>query len=212
MRRCPSCATSPQCAAAHQQCFIVYVKQCGLSTCEALDRVRTIALYRSPWPKIPHLYLQPCNQLYADLIARIAPGSDLGRLRSLPLEILDAIKRLSPHALLWRTMSTIALAHQATSIIQPTQNLALASIGKWVRGSKGPALTYDQQPVVKIIIDSSGIREIQRLEEWPSFRSQNSRSEFYIIEEARKLHDVRAQLKVLQLPTVHSSLPESDRR
>lgn len=195
---------SLQCAAAHHQCLIVYLKQCGLPLCQGLDCIRTIALFRSPWSKLPQLCLRPNNQIHAEVIDRIAARSGLARLQSLPPELLHAIRQLSPHALLWRTMRTIALALQASLQKEPTQTFALAGIRQWCRESRGLAFAHDQQSLIKITVDSSGIREITRLHEWPPCCLQNSESESYIIEEAARLSGVKAQLKVPQLSTPSS--------
>lgn len=187
---------SLQCAAAHHQCLTVYLKQCGLPIRQGLDCVRTIALFRNPWSKLPQMRLRPYDPIHAGVMDRIAARSGLARLRSLPSELLYAIRQLSPHAFLWRTISTLALANQASLLIEPTQTFALADIRQWCRGSKGLAFAYDQQSLIKITVDSSGIREIERLHEWPPCCLQTSEFESYVVEEAARLRGVKVQLKV----------------
>ncbi|PSR77849.1 hypothetical protein BD289DRAFT_137376 [Coniella lustricola] len=165
-RSCKLCAASPECAAVHHHCFIVYVKQCRLALQDALDSIRTIVLYRHPWAKFPLLDLRSSSRAY-NFLADIAEESDLARLRSLPNEILHIIRLLSPDAWLWRTQKVFALAHQPRQISK-IQALPLQNIAKW---------------------------RVERLQQWPGSVPQNSKRQAFVIEPAANLRGIEAQIK-----------------
>lgn len=196
---CKACADSPQSAIVHQECLFVFVQRSLLKISQAFDHIRTIALFRKPWEKKPYL-LHPRFYERANIrpSKQVAAEFDVALLFKFPSEVLKLIKDMSPHALIWRSMSAIAVADQ----ILPTQSaqfFSLISIRKWTRGSERPEFAHDQHSVVKITIDSRGIRAIEQLQERPSFRFTESGLEHYVVEEAGQLRDVQVCMKVKHL-------------
>lgn len=127
---------------------------------------------------------------------RIASGSDLAPLRYLPVELLDIVKRLSPHAWLWRFLSVLDLSCRAPSTVQPLRTFALDDIEAWKRGDDTPTISGDKRSAVRITIDSDGIRNIERLCERPAFSQTSSSDRAYIVEEVATISGVKAHTKV----------------
>lgn len=196
---CRFCAKSPYCAAVHSPCFAIYIKHCGLPIARALSLLHTTILFRSPWARMPHLHLIPYDRLW-DMRNEIASIPGLAGLRTLPLEILDIIKKLSPQAFLWRFISALGFARRATSSTQLAQTLALQDIERWNRGGPDLAISDGRQTAIRITIDSDGIQEIERLHKVPAYLPDISRHNAFIVEDAGKIRNTTGYLKVIIPP------------
>lgn len=207
-----------ECATIHQHCFIVFVRGCKLPICQALKHLRTVVMFRRPWNKAPHLYTLSPHQ--TNLEGDSYPAN-LAELNNLPLELLNIIRRFSPHAALWRTISVLNLSRRSTPFpCQPvdgknsagigngirgdsiTRIFALESIQYWKRGynqtmSLITISSVDTRPFIRLIIDSDGIQSIERLPTRPAFISQNSPHESYIVEDIATVSGVQVYIKVL---------------
>lgn len=203
---CGSCALSPECAAIHHQCFISFVLECRsrLPLSQALDALRTIVFYRRPWPKAAWIKLQPGIQ-YTEATrywvhhTGIEDTSVLFRLRYLPPELLDAIRRLSPYAWLWRLTSIFALSHRVP-IPTPPQQISLELIGSWIRGENIAIISNSKQPVLRVTIDTEGIQMLSRIPQRPDVYPSVSHYNVYLIEEISSLPGVQVQIKVYPPP------------
>lgn len=201
---CRCCAaSSPEAAAVHHQCLTIFIdeclrQKCHLSPSQALGHLRDIVFYRRPWYKACHLYDRPLSsEAEQYVLSKIADTSDLAGLRYLPAEIVHMIRQFSSGTWLWRFMSVWDLARRATVSAQPLQISALGTIQRWTRGDSAAVLsTSNDQPIVKITIDSFGIQSIVRLSERPSFRPSVSQHQSYVVDEVTEFSGVQACSKV----------------
>ncbi|KAI5865028.1 hypothetical protein GGS23DRAFT_603707 [Durotheca rogersii] len=145
-------------------------------------------------------------------LLRIMHICGLPRLQSLPPELVELIRQLSPHALFWRAISTISLASNVTIPPQPLLVFPLKDIETWKRGESVVRITEQTgrcRPMTRLTVDSEGIQKIDRLPATPKYRRGETVSRYaYIVERAEALSSVQAHLKDnllrLMLP---SSLP-----
>lgn len=210
---CTYCASSPECAALHHQCYVTFVLHCRLPLPQALQALRNVVFYRRPWPKAPRMNLQPGPQ-HAEAARRWvqsgipADTSDpcLLRLRCLPPELLDIVRRFSPHAWLWRFASLCSLS-PCVPTPEPPRHVALERIESWTRGDNaagaaGPVVpNLDERPILIITVDAEGIRTLARVPERLDVCPSVSHCEAYLVEDISSLTGVQVQIKVRPLST-----------
>ncbi|KAH8746914.1 hypothetical protein F5883DRAFT_584914 [Diaporthe sp. PMI_573] len=207
---CKTCAKAPESVAIHSQCFKTFTKEFKMSVPQVLEYLWTIAYYRQPWSRTPHLGLMSCHEVSKSWLARIPHDSDLAGLRLIPAELLDIIKHLSPHAYLWRFVSILACTPRPISAQLP-QTVALGTIESWKRGDQQVVHVGSKRPIMRIKIDSEGIQAIERLPELPKVSPESSRHLVYIVEDMASYPGVQACVKDgllrLRLPSYIASLP-----
>ncbi len=191
------CALSPECVPIHHDCLVIFTRECPLAEPEALARLWTIGCYRNPWPKTPLLHLAPHGRFVKEAFLEITRICGLSRLHSLPSELMELIRQLTPHALFWRALSTISLAYLVTTPPQPLLVLPLQDIKTWERGKSVVRISELRRPVIRLTIDSNGIWKIDRLPAPPKYRRDGTaNSHAYIVETEESLSSVQAHLKV----------------
>lgn len=164
---------------------------------QAFDHVRDVLFYRRPWYKASPLRIRPLHtQSEQDGLSRIANNSDLAGLKSLPVELVQIIRRFSPGAWLWRFISVWDLARHASVSARLWQTLALDTIESWKRGDSPRMVSDSSHPITRVTIDSYGLQSITRLPEWPTFCPSVSRHQTYIVSETAKLSLIQAHTNV----------------
>lgn len=201
---CRRCVSSPECAAVHHQCFVSFILGCRLPLHQSCDALRTIVFYRRPWSKAATMKLRPGLQ-HAEATRRwlhkIADTSDLFRLPCLPPELLEVVRRLSPNAWLWRLTSIVDLASRVPAPA-PSQQVAVGRIESWTRGTNATIASNNQQSILRITLDTEGIRTLARVPKRPDVCPSVSQDEAYLVEGMFNLPGAQVQI-IVRPPRAH---------
>lgn len=119
----------------------------------------------------------------------------------LPQELCDLISSYTQSHISWRYRKVLERLHEISSIPKGSQSaidMPLAEISSWRRGDlvATQAATDTDDQFVRIIIDSGGIREIERFSTAEEPSHSTSLHELFVVEEADKLAQVEAQFSV----------------
>ncbi|PTB70417.1 hypothetical protein BBK36DRAFT_1107697 [Trichoderma citrinoviride] len=208
-RECSACATSSEAVALHQDCYEILTARCRLKDTQLLlRRLLEVASWRKPWRGArPLLLPRNVDKPRLDVVAK---HLGLPQLSALPVELADMILQRSADALLWRGIAAWRLAECLASMRddprQP-QIMWLREILSWERG--GELVTSQLQalpPVVRLTLDSDGIRCVERLSGQPAYLRGGHTHTAYIVASVNDetLRHVRAELAHgqmrLQLP------------
>ncbi len=189
----------PRASPVHYECLTIFLQECPLAEADALARLWTTGCFRNPWPKTPLLHLAVPPVADEEAWLRITDICGLGMMRSLPQEIVELIRPLTPHALFWRAFSTVSLASSTTTVPQPLLVLPLCDIESWTRG--GPVVRVSEQgrlPCLRLTIDANGIQSIERIQDLPqySYMETTANLHAYLVAPETQLAGVQAHLKV----------------
>lgn len=201
------CSDAPKSSTVHYDCFKIF-KQTARSK-EALNRLWVAASWRKPWrqnggPPTPFLLPEPIS-ITRPVLIEIARKFDVVRMFALPYEILYMIQRYSEESLFWRFAAATDLATRINRLpIDTLSTLPIANIRSWVRGTPADlfnsAEDFQQESIIRLIIDSRGIRQIERVSkvEPVSIRTR-SFDLAYVVQPESQLEDVAFQFKVSEI-------------
>ncbi|KAL6871352.1 hypothetical protein J3F83DRAFT_773044 [Trichoderma novae-zelandiae] len=203
-RECPTCATSSEAVAVHHDCYKILTQKCRVKDGQVLlRRLLALASWRKPWAGARPLLL-PSN-VDKPRLDLVAGQLGLPQLSALPLELVQLILNRSADALLWRGISAWRLAEYLADVrddLKPPQIIALRDVTSWERGGEvvtGQSTTLP--PVVRLTIDSEGIRSVERLASQPPYLRGSHKLAAYIVGsvEDETLRHVRVQFAHGQL-------------
>lgn len=156
-----------------------------MNASDKMHRLFDAASWMNPWKNSPAMKLEPSVSLDSgrgiDLAADICgmPG-----LRGLPLELADIVSDFARPSTLWRFASVLDLVEELSQeSFDLMESIPLNLISSWDRGSK-PVLELDNSanPFIRLVIDSRGLRHIQRLSEMPQPAEGRTDSYAYVLE------------------------------
>lgn len=169
-------------AMLHTECFELFKQHCKHP--DALHRLFRLAAWRKPWLQIPNFSLPEARDVVSlPLIARMSEAYGFRDLSGLPVEILFSIWNHCPGALLWRYALAMGIAEQLSVPEQdPTESMSLTEISSWTRG-RSPILSSasDSESKTLVILDSRGIRSIERLSEGRKSPYRQSDNQRYLV-------------------------------
>ncbi|KAI1206000.1 uncharacterized protein F4807DRAFT_242178 [Annulohypoxylon truncatum] len=194
--KCKICAASPHFIPVHYECFHIF-QQCCVENISVLDRLWTMAAWRSPWRRARPIYLFR-NQPDLNSLKAISHTCQLPQLCKLPIELLVIIHGYSEHALLWRAVSAHSLAsHVSSTSPEPLFTMPLGNILSWKRGGKLEKCcdnSSSRMPIVRLTIDSDGISKIESTLDRLSKDAAHVRFA-YIVEQKQTIGKLAAQFK-----------------
>ncbi|SPO07084.1 uncharacterized protein DNG_09778 [Cephalotrichum gorgonifer] len=160
---CPQCAASPEAATLHLECFEAFRQ--AYAPVDALDRLWRAASWRRPWRSAPAVVLPERGTIGA--VEAVAAKCGLPELSRMPPEIIHMVRGYSESALFWRLVAALDLAVQfKTGPPGSLHSVALFQVAGWKRGCGSPPTSSDDldgHRVIRLTIDSRGIKEIERL-------------------------------------------------
>ena len=125
---------------------------------------------------------------------------DLGmsRMQLLPPEILQIIYRDSATSLSWRYCAASKLSEQLPAVSsEQLFSIPLCTVSAWERGSRPVILeAIHHLPVIRLTIDSRGIKRVERLSGHPQFNRWRTDSQVFVTLDQRDLDGVSAHFKV----------------
>ncbi|KAF4497327.1 hypothetical protein FAGAP_6489 [Fusarium agapanthi] len=147
----------------------------------ALERVWVAAAWRIPWvvrssQSMPHIgFIEPG---LVSISSSTAEALHMPQLATLPSEVLQLIAAYSRGSILWRYLVIGARAEELfmfdESISKGDDDMQynLGTVKKWHRGQDAE---FDEDSpesfVFRLILDSHGLLDIERLPDWPEYRS-----------------------------------------
>ncbi|KAI1104521.1 hypothetical protein F4804DRAFT_306751 [Jackrogersella minutella] len=211
---CKLCRLSPEAATIHVDCFLLFRQR--YNSTDILQRLWISAAWRTPWRDGPTSSIDDEHTTIPDISA---VGSCLVPiLRCLPPEIVQLIREYSAESLLWRFGLALGLSLRLSSLSTSGELVStlLPNCLTWERDSlSAPAMcSVSQLRIIRLTIDSFGIKKIERLPEIPSYNPRRSdRSTFVTIGESQA-QNVVAHFKFgtlrLEFPNMNPSFQSWD--
>ncbi|KAF5688883.1 hypothetical protein FDENT_4599 [Fusarium denticulatum] len=176
--RCRDCKGSPESVTMHSECYCLFLQT--YHDKPALERVWVAAAWRIPWvvrssQSMPHIgFIEPG---LVSISSSAAEGLGIPQLATLPSEVLQLIVAYSRGSLVWRYPIIIARAEELSRVDESSSKddgmlYNLSTVKKWHRGQDAE---FDEDPpesfVFRLTLDSHGLLDIERLPEWPEYKS-----------------------------------------
>ncbi|KAF4956568.1 hypothetical protein FGADI_3720 [Fusarium gaditjirri] len=182
---------------------------------DAMDPIWVASAWKFPWRHRPlrrkprldltDMTLVPIGRPVAEAIG--IPG-----LVSLPQEVLQMVRSYIPnndfwlYSLIQNTAKEMSLSFQ--NPVEPEQDatrFSLATAKAWKRGVQGmnPALDESEPGpfIVRLTVDSLGLKEVQRLQDWPEYNHVRSNTCAYVFFTQGQANSSFISLKVSRLLT-----------
>ncbi len=193
---CSRCAASTEASTIHLDCFQLFKRECRPE--KALEHLWIAAAWRTPWRQAPHLLLDDRATL---LSSSVCMAYGIPELVSLPSEIVQMVRGYSASSLLWRWSSALDLASRLSVVAleEKLVSIPLCNVLAWERGQPPPPATRPVQPIIRLTIDSYGIKKIERLSENPRYNGQRCDDVAFVLLEEFRLKDVVIHFKVVSM-------------
>lgn len=174
---------------------------------DKMDRLFTAATWRYPWKNVPAMKLEPSLDLDGgrslDLAAEIC---GMPNLLNLPFELAEMVRDFARPSTLWRFASVLNLvASLSVDPFSTMESIPLSDISSWERGSAPTTSPAGNDPVIRLTIDSRGLRMIERLPEMPNPAEFRTDSFAYAVEHEQVFKGVTADFS---LGFGHLNMPE----
>lgn len=197
---CSICASAPEFMLVHYDCYQIF-RECSrqafrLEEHEFLDWLWTVSSWRNPWPRSLPIKLRE-EDMDQSALVRMAEAAGLPQLCKLPPEVVRIIRDFSRHALLWRSISVVALVSKKPQL-QPFLRVPLDGVPSWKREESFWLTSYPlpKPSHVRLTIDFHGISKVERLHERPLYDGDISMRLAFIVECASDTTDIYAEFKV----------------
>jgi len=118
----------------------------------------------------------------------VAGKYGLPGLTKLPQEILQIIRNYSASAHFWRYVSGLDLAARLAETPEPDPEeeylvVPLREVVRWERGTSNPEVSKEPLPVIRLTIDSRGIRRVESLtEEQARYRHERYDDRLFVVQ------------------------------
>lgn len=173
---CRQCAITTEAAAIHLECFELF-RQTYMPI-DALDRLWRVACWRSPWRDVTVPIVLPEEvSVGARALSTVAEKYGLPQMSRVPQDIVCKVRDYSRSALFWRFTAALDLAARLHAM--PTSiavSIPLCEVTGWERGGLvTQSKDSDRLPVIRLTIDSRGIRTVERL---PAGQPEHTRGRF----------------------------------
>ncbi|KAH6667292.1 hypothetical protein B0J14DRAFT_489952, partial [Halenospora varia] len=201
---CKRCAASPEASTMHPDCFQLFIHEWRRDyTIEtALDVLWIATAWRNPWRGAPDLRLQGKMDINIFL-------EKLPQLRLLPLELVQMIQNYSEPSLFSRFISVLDLVGRLSpAISDELVSVPLCEISTWQRGDRPTGAAASAGHIIRLTIDSCGIRKIESLPKNPPYSESRSHNMAFVIQEKSCLNGIIAWFKhgLLRLELLEASL------
>ncbi|SCN72497.1 uncharacterized protein FFM5_00418 [Fusarium fujikuroi] len=175
---CRDCKGSPESVTMHSECYCFFLQT--YHDKPALDRVWVAAAWRIPWvvrssQSMPNIgFIEPG---LVSISSSAAEALGIPQLATLPSEVLQLIAAYSRGSLVWRYPTIKARAEELSRFDESSSDdddmlYNLGTVKKWRRGQDAE---FDENPsesfVFRLTLDSHGLLDIERLPDWPEYRS-----------------------------------------
>ncbi len=173
----------------HSDCFEIFLRDRTIE--EALEILWIATAWRNPWRGAPDLRLNNKTNIALTLL----PGAErhcIPQLNWLPLELIQVIQKYSERYIL-----ALDLVYRLSAAISnELVSVPLCNISGWQRGDRPIVAAVSASHIIRLTIDSRGIRKIERLPKYPTYSGSRCDHVAFIIQEESYLSDVVAWFKV----------------
>lgn len=163
-----------------------------------LDILWVVATWRNPWRRAPNLHLYDDGPAITPSVLAAAEKLAIP-LRLLPTEVTEIIRGYSSeHDLFWRYSSARSLADELSYTVTTTvEFVPLCELLSWERGGL-PVLTTasDCMPVVRLTIDSRGVKRAESLPKDTAEDHHRSDNMRFVVQDRSQLQGILATFKV----------------
>ncbi|KAF5647563.1 uncharacterized protein FTJAE_1619 [Fusarium tjaetaba] len=190
--KCKTCEMAHPSVTVHANCYRVF--QQSYRREDAMDAIWVASAWKSPWryrPPQRKPRLDLTDMTLVSIGGPVAEAIGISGLALLPSEVLQMVRPYIPDNLLWRYS---LIQNIAEEMLRPFQNpfepqhdatrFALAAVKAWKRDSKGMDTTCDESKsesfIVRLTVDCLGLKEIQRLHDWPEYDHTRSNTYTYV--------------------------------
>ncbi|RFU24599.1 hypothetical protein B7463_g11741, partial [Scytalidium lignicola] len=192
----------------HSDCFELFIQECILD--QALDRLWIAIAWKNPWRKAPDLHLHYKTNIASSSL-QVAEKYCKLPLRSLPPELVQMIQNYSESSLFWRYISAVGFSYQlSTTTSNSLESVPLCQLSAWQRGGRPIVAEASAGHIIRLTIDSYGIRELEKLLESPPYNGSRFDNVAFIIQKESCLSGVIAKFKHgllrLELPEARAGL------
>lgn len=195
--KCQQCAASPEAATTHLECFELFTRT--YTRVDALDRLWREASWRKPWREAPVIVLPEDTNVTSGAMTIVAERYGLPELLRMPPEIRQMVRDYSQSSLFWRLTAALDLAAKFNAAPPSSfSSIPVRHVAEWQRGH-APTQCQDltHLPIVRLTIDSRGIRKLERLPAGePRYSSRRFDSMVFIIEDEGRFDGVATLFKV----------------
>ncbi|KAL7789021.1 hypothetical protein V8C37DRAFT_411385 [Trichoderma ceciliae] len=183
---CSRCFTSPEFAPVHYDCYVMFKENSNIKNPNVLHRTLwIIAAWKKPWlgARPLHLPYRHVDVGGLEIAAEAFGLPELSRLSKLPIELLDSIHDYSEDSLLWRCVSALKSAADASNLDdEPSSIIPLATILSWERyGGIQSAAPKSLPPVMRVTMDADSISKVERLAMHPQYAGECHKHFAYIV-------------------------------
>lgn len=177
----------------HVDCFNLFVQESKAS--DKIHRLWEAEAWRHPWNGAVPLDL-PYNVNISNAI-RLATEKCVPHLQKLSAELAQLVWNYAQPNTLWRYSSVLDLV-DALSTANSSEfiSMPLHEIYSWFRGGSPVARKNHGNYIVRLTIDSQGLRQIETLSARPQSTGLRSDTTVYVVETIECFAGVCAQFKV----------------
>ncbi|KAL5616070.1 hypothetical protein FOBRF1_004818 [Fusarium oxysporum] len=159
-----------------------------------MDPIWVASAWKFPWRHRPPQRKPRLDLTDTTLVSIGVPVAEaifIPGLASLPQEVLQMVRSYIPSNLLWRYSLIQSTAEEMSRPFQnpfePEQDatrFSLAAVKAWKRGVQGMDAACDESEselfIVRLTVDCLGLKEIQRLQDWPEYNHIRSNTCAYV--------------------------------
>ena len=191
---CNRCTVAPDSATIHADCFNLF-RQRSLAE-DGLVRLWISSAWRQPWTAVTTLRLSPRTDI-ARGIRLAAEVCDIPKLNSLPLELAEMIHTFSQSSTIWRYAAVLELVDTLSAAdVHELVSIPLRKISAWSRSTSPTILSNVSKPLIRLTMDSWGLKSIERLYEAPELSGKQADALAYIVEPESSFTNVTVDFKV----------------
>ncbi|KAF5720394.1 hypothetical protein FMUND_4216 [Fusarium mundagurra] len=159
-----------------------------------MDAIWVASAWKFPWRHRPPQRkprLDLTDMTLVSIGGPVAEAIGISGLELLPPEVIQMVRSYIPDNPLWRYS---LIQNVAEEMLRPSQNpfetgqvatsLSLAAVKSWERGVQGVETACDESEsksfIVRLTVDCLGLKEIQRLHDWPEYNHTRSNTYTYV--------------------------------
>ncbi|KAK0748184.1 hypothetical protein B0T21DRAFT_406722 [Apiosordaria backusii] len=168
--------------AVHEDCRRTFTRYRQISSEQAWSELWESFPWTEPWNGCPSLELDHGNKIL--FVDHFAAAIGLPQLSQLSAELTKMIQDFSAGSLIWRLTRVMMLAMEGP-LSGKEQSCLLSKVSAWERGGEPVIAADDNEPalpqIIRLTMDSRGLREIERLQEKPVYRYGRSESKAFAV-------------------------------
>lgn len=161
---------------------------------DKLYRLYTLANWTRPWSAVSSLHLDPHTDVPRGIFLA-AEIYNIPQLASIPAEIANSIRDYSRLDIIWRFASVLDRIERLSNADPQLDSLPLREVSMWERGGRPTVLADPCGGVIRLTIDSQGLKKIERLRIRPKHQPCPSDALAYVVESEKRFRKITVGFK-----------------